>query len=123
MARLPASWTRPAFRKVWSALHAVESARGSADEPLESGDYDWIGCSKRANVVSMSHATQPDFEDLDHQAREALVAIAKANLIETLETRRCGDDFFETAVWSVRQRMTDAYLLGVEHGRRAAAKA
>lgn len=69
----------------------------------------------------MSHATDLDFEDLPRMTRDALAAIAKANLVETLETRRCGEDFFETSVWSVRQRMTEAYLLGVEHARRDAA--
>ena len=47
-----------------------------------------------------------------------LTQIAKDNLfLDTLETRNCGDDFKEQAVWCIKEALTQAYQAGLEAGK------
>lgn len=51
---------------------------------------------------------QPDIEAI-------LTRISRENLLfDTLESKRCGEDFREVAVWCVRQALIDAYQAGFE---------
>ncbi len=55
---------------------------------------------------------------IDRNMQEAIAQIAIEELgLETLETRKCGDDFTEQAVWCIKEALTRAYQAG-----RAAAK-
>ena len=54
----------------------------------------------------------------DKTMQEIIAQIAKEELaLDTLETRKCGDDFTEQAVWCIKEALTRAYQAG-----RAAAK-
>jgi len=47
--------------------------------------------------------------------KKTLERIAKEHLfLDTLETRRCSDDFKEQAVWSIRAALEAAYKAGAE---------
>ena len=49
-----------------------------------------------------------------------LTKIAKEELfLDTLETRKCGDDFREQAVWCIKEALTKAYQAGLEAGRKS----
>ncbi len=54
----------------------------------------------------------------DSKIQETIAQIVIEELVlETLETRKCGDDFTEQAVWCIKEALTRAYQAG-----RAAAK-
>ena len=46
----------------------------------------------------------------------AQIAIEELGL-ETLETRKCGEDFKEQAVWCIKEALTKAYQAGLEAGK------
>ena len=49
-----------------------------------------------------------------------LTKIAKEELfLDTLETRRCGEDFREQAVWCIKEALTRAYKAGLEEGKKS----
>ena len=55
----------------------------------------------------------------DSKMQETIARIAKEELgLETLETRKCGKDFTEQAVWCIKEALARAY----QAGRNAAAK-
>ncbi len=49
----------------------------------------------------------------DSKIQETIAQIAQEELgLETLETRKCGDDFTEQAVWCIKEALTRAYQAG-----------
>jgi phosphopantetheinyl transferase (holo-ACP synthase) len=47
-----------------------------------------------------------------------IAKIAKEELfLETLETRRSGEDFHEHAVWCIKEALVKAYQAGLEAGK------
>lgn len=57
---------------------------------------------------------------LSASAQQELLRIAREHLfLETLETRKSGQDFREQAVWCIRDALEAAYLAGmVDHYRK-----
>jgi hypothetical protein len=58
----------------------------------------------------------------NHQSKmDTIIAqIAKEELfLDTLETRRNGDDFHEHAVWCIKEALTKAYQAGLESGKKS----
>ena len=56
---------------------------------------------------------------IDKTMQEIIAQIAKEELfLDTLETRKCGKDFTEQAVWCIKEALIRAY----QAGRNAAAK-
>ncbi len=52
---------------------------------------------------------------IDKKMQEIIAQIALEELgLETLETRKCGDDFTEQAVWCIKEALTRAYNAGIE---------
>ncbi len=52
---------------------------------------------------------------IDRNMQETIAKIAKEELsLETLETRKCGDDFTEQAVWCIKEALTRAYNAGIK---------
>ncbi len=50
----------------------------------------------------------------DRNMQETIAKIAIEELgLETLETRKCGDDFTEQAVWCIKEALTRAYQAGL----------
>jgi hypothetical protein len=78
-------------------------------------------CNKRVKHLLIKELRMEKTKTKRQSKMDKVIAqIAKENLfLDTLQTRNCGDDFKEQAVWCIKEALTKAYTAGLEAGKKS----